>query len=475
MSEQTIVLSLISHTNVGKTTLTRTLLRRDVGEVRDAPHVTDESTRYTMWASGKEQLEIWDTPGFGNVAALLKRLAREGGALGWIMNEVVDRLINRPLYSSLEAARNVRREADVVLYLINAREHPEDAGYVDAELKLLDALGKPVVMIINQASTKGGSVQHSFEEQWHEHFSHHPCLKGTMLLDAFSRTWHQELRLVKMVHPLLPKPKQVALDHLRQQFILAQQNLFTVCTERAGETLAFALNQRIKRSDVEDEQVFAQLLKQLQERLDAYLELLVSRHGIEAEGQAQLQADIQQVTGLLQNPVSESRAGLLTGAVAGAGSGLMADILSGGLTLGGGALLGFLGGYLGGFSTARVLNMLGKGSTAAWKQDALMGLYKLLVSYYLLAALHGRGRGVLQAGEVAPFLSEKVEQNWSVLEEEALLLMKSPGDDPQEQSIWMANFVETFQSGVLTILKEIYPNLETLEPEADETLPNSQE
>ncbi len=36
----TVALSLISHTNAGKTTLARTLLDQDVGEVRDAPHVT---------------------------------------------------------------------------------------------------------------------------------------------------------------------------------------------------------------------------------------------------------------------------------------------------------------------------------------------------------------------------------------------------------------------------------------------------
>ena len=42
-----ITLGLVSHTNVGKTTLARTLLRRDVGEVRDEAHVTDtmRSTR----------------------------------------------------------------------------------------------------------------------------------------------------------------------------------------------------------------------------------------------------------------------------------------------------------------------------------------------------------------------------------------------------------------------------------------------
>ena len=36
----TVTLSLVSHTNVGKTTLARTLLGSDVGVVRDAPHVT---------------------------------------------------------------------------------------------------------------------------------------------------------------------------------------------------------------------------------------------------------------------------------------------------------------------------------------------------------------------------------------------------------------------------------------------------
>ena len=39
--EHTIAVGLCSHTNVGKTSLARTLLGRDVGEVRDSPHVTE--------------------------------------------------------------------------------------------------------------------------------------------------------------------------------------------------------------------------------------------------------------------------------------------------------------------------------------------------------------------------------------------------------------------------------------------------
>ena len=44
----TITLSLISHTNAGKTTLARTLLRRDVGEVRFGAHVTLQNTPYPL-------------------------------------------------------------------------------------------------------------------------------------------------------------------------------------------------------------------------------------------------------------------------------------------------------------------------------------------------------------------------------------------------------------------------------------------
>ena len=47
-SDKEIVLSLISHTNVGKTALARTLLRRDVGEVADSAHVTIVPESYPL-------------------------------------------------------------------------------------------------------------------------------------------------------------------------------------------------------------------------------------------------------------------------------------------------------------------------------------------------------------------------------------------------------------------------------------------
>jgi len=43
-----INVSLVAHTNVGKTTLMRTLTRRDIGEVADRPHVTEEAESHAL-------------------------------------------------------------------------------------------------------------------------------------------------------------------------------------------------------------------------------------------------------------------------------------------------------------------------------------------------------------------------------------------------------------------------------------------
>ncbi|HCN76229.1 MAG TPA: DUF3482 domain-containing protein, partial [Verrucomicrobiales bacterium] len=123
-----VTLSLISHTNAGKTTLARTLLRRDVGEVRDAAHITLFNESHTLLEDDARLLRLWDTPGFGDSARLLKRLKREKNPILWFLSQTWDRLTDRPLWCSQQALKNVRDEADVVLYLVNATEPPEVAA-----------------------------------------------------------------------------------------------------------------------------------------------------------------------------------------------------------------------------------------------------------------------------------------------------------------------------------------------------------
>ena len=137
-----IALSLISHTNAGKTTLARTLLGRDVGEVRDEAHVTAAAERYTMIETSQgDVLSLWDTPGFGDSARLARRLAVLDKPVVGFLAMTWDRWRDRALWSSQQAVRNVRDEADAVLYLVNAAESPSDAGFIAPELQMLEWIG----------------------------------------------------------------------------------------------------------------------------------------------------------------------------------------------------------------------------------------------------------------------------------------------------------------------------------------------
>ena len=123
-----VTLALVSHTNVGKTTLARTLLRRDVGEVLDQAHVTELSEAHELIRTDDTALRLFDTPGFGDSVRLLRRLRREGTPVVWFLQQTWDRWTDRPLWCSQQAMLTIRDETDVVLYLVNAAEAPEDAG-----------------------------------------------------------------------------------------------------------------------------------------------------------------------------------------------------------------------------------------------------------------------------------------------------------------------------------------------------------
>jgi GTPase Era involved in 16S rRNA processing len=185
-----ITLSLISHTNIGKTTLARTLLRRDVGRVLDQAHVTLQNEQFVLLETfDGSRLILWDTPGFGNSHKLLSRLQGLTHPIGWMVSQVWDRLADKPFWCSQQAIRNVRDDADVVLYLVNATEDPSMAGYLQPELKLLTWLNKPVIVLVNQTGLIDPQQQRQLESHWKQHWITQDVIKDVMSLDAFTRCW----------------------------------------------------------------------------------------------------------------------------------------------------------------------------------------------------------------------------------------------------------------------------------------------
>jgi hypothetical protein len=118
---------------------------------------------------------LWDTPGFGDSVRLARRLRQQGNPIGWFLSQVWDRFRNQPFYLSQLAVRNVRDDADVVLYLVNASEAPADAGYLAPELEVLAWIGRPVVVLLNQTGRpRPRADEEADEARWRDRAARPP-------------------------------------------------------------------------------------------------------------------------------------------------------------------------------------------------------------------------------------------------------------------------------------------------------------
>src|SRR6476646_9272545 len=235
-----VALSLIAHTNVGKTALARTLLERDVGEVRDEAHVTIVAERYTMIETPQgDTLCLWDTPGFGDSARLARRLATLDTPIVGFLALAWDRWRDQALWSSQQAMRNVRDDADVVLYLVNATESPSDAGYIAPELQILEWIGKP----------RAAKVEAAEIARWRVALGSRSFIRGVLALDAFARCWVQERTWLQAVAAALPETKQPGFARLAAAWRVARDAQFDAAMAALAEPIARAACDRVPVAD----------------------------------------------------------------------------------------------------------------------------------------------------------------------------------------------------------------------------------
>ncbi len=399
----TITLSLVSHTNVGKTTLARTLLGADVGEVRDAPHVTEFADGHELMATAEgDRLRLWDTPGFGDSARLAKRLLGSSNPIGWFLSQVWDRWTDRGFWASQQAMRHVQAESDVVLYLVNASESPAGAGYVAPEMDLLGWVGKPVLVLLNQLGEPQAPEREAADVQaWREHLARWPRVRGVLPLDAFARCWVHEQNLLRAVQAELPAAQAAAMQRLAQAWEARNRQRFDAAMLALAQALArMALARAGQGAGQTAEAAQQALAAQLQAQLRALTDALLALHGI---GGAAREEFLQRAPEMfaLRARVDEKKVSVLAGVVGGLLTGLKADIASGGLTLGGGMLAGGVIGALGAGGLARLVNVV-RGTDQSWLRvadEAMPGLVEQALLRYLAVAHFGRGRGQWVQGE----------------------------------------------------------------------------
>jgi len=362
-----------------------------------------------------ERLLLWDTPGFGDSVRLARRLRQSSQPIGWFLSQVWDRWRDRPFWASQQAMRNLRDEADVMLYLVNAAEAPEAAGYVAPEMELLAWTGKPVVVLLNQLGAPGDGADADLA-RWRRHVLALAPTARVLSFDAFARCWVQEIALLDAIGAALQEPTQRAAlarladawrraraDDLQAAMAILADSVARIATAREvvaeGPTLAARLRQigatiGIGRGGADDATAAAQtrLLAQLQRGVRDSTSALIRLHRLEGESEA---AILEAVQVDLHQKVDAGWAAIWGGAVSGALAGLSADVMAGGLTLGGGLLAGGVLGALGGVGLAHGVNRV-RGtdrSWLAWKDEALQQVVEAQLLRYLAVAHFGRGRG----------------------------------------------------------------------------------
>lgn len=474
----TIDLSLISHTNAGKTTLARTLLGRDVGEVRDAAHVTDLAAGYVLVQQGDDTLMLWDTPGFGDTARLLSRLKMSGNPVGWLLSQVWDRFRERALWSSQQAVKNAREEADVILYLVNASEDPATAAYVELEMEVLGWIGKPVIVLLNQLGPPREDTSAEIT-RWSS-IGEKGLVRAVLPLDAFARCWVQEGTLLDTVTPLLPPHKQAAMAVLRGQWQEQNRARFDKSMEVLGRylnraasdqeqvdeagwqaKLAGALSGR-NRDGVATRKAMNLLAARLTDATTQSTEELIRLHGLSGKAtRIVLERVGDDYAHAAKTP--EGAAAALGGLFSGAVGGLAADLAAGGLTLGGGMIVGGILGALGATGVAKGLNMArGEDESAMrWSGDFFERLTVTALLRYLAVAHFGRGRGDWSEGEHPIFwqpLAERVvaEQSSEFVRLQKAALTTALSDQPNNQELTLL-----LSKCAMSILNQLYPSIAT--------------
>lgn len=405
-------LAVVGHTNVGKTSLLRTLLR-DIGfgEVSHRASTTRHVEGARLSVEGVALLELYDTPGLEDAIALLdhlEQLERPGERLDGPARTA-------RFLDGAEARQRFEQEAKVLrqllasdagLYVIDARE-PVLAKYKD-ELAVLAACGKPLLPVLNFSAN-----EQRREAEWRESLAR-LGLHALVRFDTVAPPLDGERRLYESL-ALLIESARSQLDRL-----IADHELQAAARRQAGARLIAELLidcAACRRSVAAQPQIeqgeIAALHQAVRQREQQCVEALLRLYAFRPNDARA--SDLPLTDGRwgddLFNPETLRQLGVKVGGgmAAGAATGVGIDLLVGGVTLGAAALLGALAG--GGLQTARNYGgrLLGKlkGQRELTVDDNVLRLLALR-QRQLLQALNARGHAATHAIQ----LESPKDQQW---------------------------------------------------------------
>ena len=383
-------IAVVGHTNTGKTSLLRTLLRdARFGEVSSRPSTTRHVEGARLLSDGRPVAALFDTPGMEDAIALLDYLDQIAPPTERL--DGPDRLAR--FLASAEAVGRFEQEAKVLRQLLDS-----DAGFyvIDArdpvlpkhrdELSLLAACARPLLPVLNFVHS-----ERSHEADWRQMLSR-VGLHAQIRFDTVTPEADGERRLYDALATLLPERREALVALIASREADARQRAQGAARLVAELVVDVAA---ARRRVAADDDAIAAAVRSLhadvrareQACVDALLDLYAfGRNDV-------LHAQLPLLDGRWEDDLFNTETlrlfgiSLGKGAAAGAAAGVGIDLIAGGLTLGAAAALGAL---IGG--TWQSVSQFG---------DRLMGKLtgerELTVDDAILRALAARQQSLLEA------------------------------------------------------------------------------
>lgn len=393
-------MSVVGHTNTGKTSFLRTLLKDPhFGEVSARPSTTREVIRAQLIAETEIIAELFDTPGLEDSQALYLHLQD----YITLENKHNGPAVLQLFLGSQEAKIDFEQEAKVIRQLLNSdlalfvidTRTPVLEKYLD-ELAILRMAAKPIIPVLNFINKESELLP------WQTALAR-VNLHNSVLFDTQSTSLAHETRLLEQCIAAMPIARDSLVRLLKAR---EKQEVFknTAAIHLLAELLVDVGTYQVAVDASNESEVMQAQLKFKNLVIDAEnqcLQGILAVFGFEL-GDARLeQLPITQGswhqhsfdTKAWQNLGIEASTGIVAGGTVGAGI----DLLTGGLSLGAGTLIGALVGgvYQGSKKISRQLQakLTGKVLMQADSQVLEMILKRQLL---LIKALIIRGHAAIE-------------------------------------------------------------------------------
>jgi len=341
MSGKHLHLAVVGHTNTGKTSMVRTLLRHPhFGEVKDQAGTTRCVSAAPLYIDQKPAITLYDSPGLENAPDVYDWLAEHASTQ---RHQGLDRV--RVLLDDVDARTRFRQEttvlelvigSDLAFYVCDARE-PVLEKYRD-ELSLLSSCGKPVVVVLNFVASA-----HSQQAQWQKAMAelgqHH-----VLAFDAMVRDPATERRLFEKARILLDHHTKTIDAWLNQREREEVQRLDAALLAIAALLVDVADRVWVVENNENTNDAIQAMQAAVKAREQACVDLLLDLYRFERSDyfdEPLMLSAGRWLDDLFDGETLKAygiRAGQYVGT--GAGIGAMLDVATGGLSLGAGTLTG---------------------------------------------------------------------------------------------------------------------------------------